>query len=95
MNKLIDMKRKIKEMEQPVEIKSSSKESYPYGLRVSLEKEELKKLGIKLTDYNVGDKVDLLSNATITSISSNESEGHESNRIGFELREMNLKSKED
>ena len=84
------MKRKAKGNKVPMEVPMEAKESYPYGLRVSLEKEELTKLGVKLSDFTIGDTVSLFSNATVISMRSSESEGYDSSNLEFELRKISL-----
>lgn len=41
---------------------------YPYGLRLSLKSEELKKAGIKLQDVSIGDQVDIQALAKVIEI---------------------------
>lgn len=92
--KLIDMKRKAKEVNKVSEVPMSTRGSYPYGLKISLEKEDLKKLNLKLSDFNIGDTIDIISNATVTSMRSSESDGYNSSNLEFELRKISLKAKE-
>jgi len=47
---------------------------YPWGLELRLETESLKKLGLKATDFKIGDKVPMTVLALVTSISSSQSQ---------------------
>jgi len=51
---------------------AGEEEKYPYGLHLTLEKEELDKLGISIKEYSVKDKIDFKCSATINSISASD-----------------------
>lgn len=89
MTKLIDMKRKMKELEEtnkPI----SKKSHYPYGLKLSFEEEDLKKLGISITEMKIGDMINFVNSARITSISSNKSEDYSNNTLSLQIEKMGL-----
>lgn len=74
--KLVDMKNTAKQAkEQTGAPVSSSREKYPYGLSISLEKEQIKKLGIKMDGLKVGKKGKLTAEYEITSISERQTQG--------------------
>ncbi len=52
-----------------------SQDKYPYGLSVSLDDESLKKLNIDLSDFSVGDEVEIHACAKVKSLRQSESEG--------------------
>ena len=54
-------------------------DKYPYGCRISLGTEELNKLGVDHSDWEIGDVFPLDVLAKVVSKSSNESEGGEPN----------------
>lgn len=72
---LVDMKRpkpkkgNMKGMAMPVMAEESY---YPWGLQIRLEKEELEKLGLKASSFDVGQTVNITASAKVTSISSRE-----------------------
>ena len=48
-------------------------ERYPWGLRLTLNNEDLNKLGIKINDYNVNSEIKIEAKAIITQVSSRQS----------------------
>jgi hypothetical protein len=50
---------------------------YPYGLQICLTQDELEKLGVDHSDWEVGATFELNAFAKVTSISENEMEGGE------------------
>ena len=64
---LTDMK-----IPKPKKTTSSSVEPsyspYPWGLQITLEKESLKKLGIKISDFKLGEKVIIAGEAIILAL---------------------------
>lgn len=67
--KLIDLRRKRKEIES--EISKPRTEPYYYGLSIDLDDIELDKLGINLSDYKPSDKLGLYCEVTVKSLSIN------------------------
>jgi len=65
--KMIDMKMSNKKGSRGLEVAMSSGESYPYGLELSLDKESIKKLGLKAEDLVAGAEIDFCINAKVTS----------------------------
>ena len=73
--KLRSMKRKVEEGESCCDtpaITSGAKEEYPWGLRITLNNEELLKLGIDVTSFAVYEIVGLTAKAKVTDLSSGE-----------------------
>lgn len=68
---------------------------YPYGLCISLCKDELEKLDIDFEDAEVGDFFHLHSLARITSKSNNETEAGESPRLELVLAFLEVESEEE
>ncbi len=69
---------------------SEAKEEYGYGTRITLEKEELKKLSIKLDDFDVKDTVVFKISAKIIAIKSSDSMHDSSESIEFQITDMYL-----
>ena len=87
---LTNMKMDKKEMKDtmgPTAVGSSPKgPQYPWGLGVTLENESLKKMDIKLSDYKVGDVVELYAQCKITRLSENMREGEKNPNRSMELQ---------
>ena len=80
-------KKDMKETDAPAVAGSSPKgPQYPWGLGVTLENESLKKMDIKLSDYKVGDVVELYAQCKITRLSENMREGEKNPNRSMELQ---------
>lgn len=93
--KLVDMARTKADLkEEKREMRASCEPSkYPWGLSLSLDTDELKKLGI--TDLPpVGTEMHLVAIARVTSVSSNANENQESNCVSLQLVKMVLQAPE-
>lgn len=87
--KLTEMKRSKKERTEMNKCVPYEGDSYPYGLRVRLEADELDKLGMKLP--KVGEKFTLEARAVVTSVSQNSSDrGHEHRSVELVLQKIGL-----
>ena len=73
---MVNMIRKPKKTKRSTvgEAPYQERERYPYGLQVNLESEELKKLGLNVTDFEVTEKVKFTCKAEITGLHSNKNE---------------------
>lgn len=91
--KLKNMKCSEREMEEKSEPTEKEKPHYPYGLRLNLEAESLKKLEMK-TLPQVGEKIMIIATAEVCSVSQNESEYGDSKSVGLQITEMAI-GKED
>lgn len=74
---LVDMARSGGEHKEPSPLVEQDK--YPYGLRINLTQDELEKLGVDHSDWEIGDVFPLDVLAKVVSKSANESEGGEAN----------------
>jgi len=81
-------KQETKLQNEPTEIQ---KEEYPYGLRLNLDNDSLKKLGIT-TLPEVGSYMILMAKIEVLSISENQHEGDEELRrdISIQITDMEL-----
>ncbi len=69
----VDMKRTkadIKKESRPTPIGEGDK--YPYGLEVRLNKDSLNKLGIDVSKYKVGEKIQIIAQANIEDLRKSE-----------------------
>jgi hypothetical protein len=97
MDKMVDMKRtdaEIKAKNSPMKVTSGSRESYPYGLSLTLDADSLKKLGIKDLP-TVGDEFEITAMARVTSVSKNASETNDSTRVELQITQMCVESEAD
>lgn len=84
---LTSMRMSKKDMPKASEVSDSpSGPQYPWGLGVTLEREALAKMGIKLSDYAVGDTVELYAKCKVTRLSQSESEGNNNPNRTMELQ---------
>jgi hypothetical protein len=91
---LVSMKIEHKEEPRPAEVMyGSDRPEYPYGLRLHLNEEELKKLGItQLPD--VGVEMLISAKVKVCSVNSYSSENGEHRGMELQIIEMGLGSKE-
>ena len=66
------------------------REEYPWGLQISLEKAELKKLGIDPQGFKIGAKMIIDAEATITNISLRESTDGDSKSMSLQIKKMDV-----
>ncbi len=69
---------------------SSSKDPYPYGLEISLEKESIEKLGLDIDDFSIGGKVNIMCIAEITSLSQSASKNNENLNVRLQITDMGM-----
>lgn len=87
--KLRDMVRKARpEKSYPVEAPDMSVERYPWGLRLNLNNEELDKLGIKLKNLNVDDKIKIEAIAYVESIRQSKNKSGEDRNLELQITKM-------
>jgi hypothetical protein len=67
-------------------IPMSCRPDYPYGLRISLGADELKKLGLPVPD--VGDAIDMRCFGTVTSVSTEEGSHGASCRVEIQIEKI-------
>lgn len=85
---MINMKQKPEREEKPGEIEMDQPE-YPYGLSISLEKEQLEKLGITELP-KVGAKMMLHANAIVKTVSAYDTQSGSDQRVELQITEMEL-----
>lgn len=90
---LVDMKRpkkSTKEMQRLPTV-TDSNEQYPYGLRLTLEKEELGKLGLKVGDFDIGIVCSIQCEGEIVSLRESVGRaGEESGTVEIQIVKMTV-----
>jgi len=89
---MVDMRHTSAEKEEEAEEYSlpspSNVPDYPYGLAISLGKDELEKLGLDHTDFDLGDLVHFHAMAMVTSISSRADNMGDTCRIELQITHL-------
>lgn len=96
MHKMVDMElddEAIADMSAPMALPEHPR--YPYGLRISLNKSDLKKLGLDSTEAFVGGYVHGHFVGCITSVSINESEHSEDCRVEIQMERLAIESEDE
>ena len=94
--KLIDMKQSAREKKEDMPMAMSKYEGpdYPYELRVTLDQDALKKLGMKASDFKVGDKIEILASGAVDSTASNTRSSkhgeHSNERVEIQLKRIHV-----
>ncbi len=90
MTNMIRKPKKTK-MSKRTAVPYDEQERYPYGLQVTLDTEELKKLGIDVKDHEVDEKVKLVCKAEITRLSSDKNEPEkERQSMGLQITDLSF-----
>ncbi len=96
MDKLVDMELSKKEKKgHPASIEQTTTEGpdYPWGLAITLEDESLKKMKVKLSDYQIGAEVILHAECKVIRLSQSEREGDGRNRtMELQITSMGLEA---
>lgn len=79
------------QLEAVMPIAMPDKPRFPYGLRICLTHDELKKLNLK-PDCEVGDVIDLRAFATVTSVSISQSEGGDHCRVELQIEKLAIEN---
>lgn len=80
--------------EQTAPMSLSQMPRYPYGLCLSLGKDEMEKLGLEAGDMEVGDIIHLHALAKATSCSENETEGGSNCRVELQIMFLEIESED-
>lgn len=93
---MMDMQRSKEEKKREnMPVERSSVPDYPYGLRVDLDHEGLKKLGFKDLP-EVGHEIEFHAKAHVTSSNASKHEGEEERRnVGIQITHLGIKHKEE
>lgn len=91
MKNLRSMKRRVEKgscCEPAIACTSESQEEYPWGLRITLNNEELLKLGIDVTSFTVGETIGLTAKAKVTDLSSSEDDHGARQNISLQITSL-------
>ena len=92
---MIDMAKTEEEMEKDTSpILAGGQEKYPYGLRIYLTHDEIEKLGVDITDWQVGSIFHLFALAKVTSISQNETEDGANCNVSLQITHLSGESED-
>lgn len=83
------MSKKEKKDNMPKAVGSSDGPNYPYGLRLSLNDDSLKKLGIKSLP-KVGAKMTVHAVGEVCAVSQHESENHEDRHVEIQIHDLGV-----
>jgi hypothetical protein len=72
----------------------STKPDYPWGLRISLTKKELDKLGLS-DNPDIGDLIDMRAFAVVTSVSKHDGEQGSECRVELQIQRMAVENEMD
>lgn len=93
----VDMKRTKAEIKKnqgggAIASPMSDHDKYPWGLEIDLQDESLKKLGIDVSKYKPGEKIQVIANASIESMrQSIKADGGKSQSMTLQITKMQLK----
>ena len=95
---MVNLKQDKKEMEKGTEVTASPeapKDEYPYGLRVTLDQDTLKKLGISdaIGDYDIDDTVTISAKCLVKSVSKSKDDygkENESERMELQITDLSI-----
>lgn len=87
---MINMKRAPEREEMPGEIEKDEPR-YPYGLCISLEKEDMDKLGLSNLP-KVGTEVSFIAKAVVKGTSAYETQGGSDMRVELQITDMEMKA---
>lgn len=86
--KTMDMKRSKAHMKEMATPSPVNEDPYPYGLRIRLDKEDIKKLGMSELP-EVGHEFEMHAMAKVTSVNASASEGSDE-QMGMEMQIMKM-----
>lgn len=91
LGKLIDMEMDDeRQLDHPMPIAMPARARYPYGLRICLCDDELKKLGLD-ADCDVGDYLDIRAFATVMSVHKEDG----NSRVELQIEKMAVEKEDD
>jgi hypothetical protein len=97
--KLVDMKMSAREKKEdmPVAMSKYHGPDYPYELRITLDEDALKKLGLDAGKINVGDKLEVMGVGEVQSVSQNahansygDGKRRETQRVEIQLKKIHV-----
>jgi hypothetical protein len=90
--KMVDLKRSKKERSKEMAPASSDPNRYPYGTRISLDHDEMEKLGMNKAP-RVGDEVHVMAKGHVESASEHDHGDGPRRHVSIQLKHMGVKHK--
>lgn len=92
--KLTDMKRSKKERESKMEACKigPSSDEYGYGLCVRLDEQDLKKLGLKPSSFDVGDEVEIEATGVIKALRQDKGTSFDSSSVEIQIQSIGIEA---
>ena len=76
--------------DQPVSMGDDTREKYPWGLEIRLENESIKKLGIDISNFTVGQPVRVSCVATVNEIRQNQTTKSTNSTMTLQITKMEI-----
>jgi len=92
---LKNMENSPKDKKKAIEVEPCPQPDFPYGLRIELNKDSLKKLGLKVSDFEIASEVCLVAKAEVCGISSNKRSNYESESVSLQICELSIKDEDE
>lgn len=87
---LVSMKRKKEEVKKLSEPCESLEDTYPYGTRLNLQKDQIEALGLDLTDLKVGGEMVMVAKVSVESVRMSEGKSSYSRELSLQITDMKL-----
>ena len=91
--KSMKVEKKSKEMDKPIDVEQ--RDEFPWGLRIDLNKDSLKNLGLSTKDFTVGEEISVACMAKVISVRATEGEFNDSKNVELQITKMKLESEEE
>lgn len=88
--KMVSTKRSAKDLKPSAVTEKYTPDPYSYSTRLCLDKDLLDKLGIRPTDFKVGQNVTVQAKAVVRSLRQSEGKDHSSNEVELQLTSLGL-----
>lgn len=91
--KLKSLKMPKEKLRRQMTVEEPERPRYPWGTKLTLDKATLKKLDLKVDNFEIGDTVMVMGKAKITELIKNISESNENERIELQITDMDIKAR--
>ena len=88
--KLVSLKRPKEKAVADSKPVDASPEPYPWGTRITLEKEELDKLQITVDDFGIGNKVSIMADAEVVSLRESVDQQNKTKSVELQITAIGL-----
>lgn len=86
---LVSLKRPEKKADKET-AEEPVREPYPWGTRIRLEKEELDKLQMTVTDFDIGNKVSIVADAEVVSLRESANQRRKNKTVELQITAIGL-----